>query len=55
MGEPFARKERPWFAWRPVKTECGRWVWLCVVLRRRWIEHGPLYFFREWSTYALLP
>jgi hypothetical protein len=24
----------PWFAWRPVETECNTWVWLERVMRR---------------------
>lgn len=20
-----------WFTWRPVKTECGKWVWLKTI------------------------
>ncbi len=22
-----------WFAWKPVKTECGKWVWLKTINR----------------------
>jgi hypothetical protein len=22
-----------WFAWKPVKTECGKWVWLKTIKR----------------------
>lgn len=32
----------PWFAWHPVKTECGDWVWLTWV--REEIDETPLLF-----------
>lgn len=33
---------REWFAWRPVKTEQGRWVWLRKTYVRRVLP--PLWF-----------
>ena len=29
------RKWHEWYAWRPVKLECGDWVWRETVLRKR--------------------
>ena len=26
---------KPWFAWRPVKTQQGKWLWLRRVYRRK--------------------
>jgi hypothetical protein len=44
-----------WFAWRPVKTEQGRWVWLRHTYRRRFLP--PLWFvppapFMGWMEYS---
>lgn len=44
-----------WFAWRPVKTDSGRWVWLKTVQRTEWdCRAGDSYFWKEYA-YALLP
>lgn len=44
------RSNRPrkstWFAWHPVKTECGTWVWLEKVRFRQDNDWGgPYYMF----------
>lgn len=45
----------PWFAWRPVKTTGGRWVWLKTVERAEFsCRAGDSYFWMEYA-YALLP
>lgn len=31
-----------WFAWRPVRARCGRWVWLKRIWRRRWFSPAYL-------------
>lgn len=45
---------RPWFAWHPVRLDCGRWRWLTHVQRLRWGYSGGGYY-SERFTYALLP
>lgn len=32
----------PWFAWHPVKTECGSWVWWTWV--RKETDERPLIY-----------
>jgi hypothetical protein len=38
QAEREAKKDwRPWFAWRPVQLETGRYAWLCTVSRcKKW-------------------
>ena len=33
---------RPWFAWLPVQSWDGRWIWLRAVLRRRVLKNASL-------------
>lgn len=31
-------EEHKWFAWRPVRTELGKWIWLEYIYRTKyWI------------------
>jgi hypothetical protein len=49
----FRIKRKPvryWFAWRPVRTECGGWAWLEVVEVRRGYACGE----GSWKRYALV-
>lgn len=34
-----------WFAWRPVRAQCGRWTWWTSVWRRR-------QFSKSWMPYT---
>lgn len=50
FGEP-AGKPFLWFAWYPVKTQAGQWVWMrtvgCVqITKKSWLD-GP-----DWTFYA---
>lgn len=45
-GKPF-----PWFAWYPVKTQAGKWVWWktigCIqITKKPWLEGS------NWKFYA---
>lgn len=45
-GRPFE-----WFAWRPIKTQSGQWVWLQIVICLKVSKHtyldGP-----DWEFFA---
>ena len=50
FGQPTG-KPYSWFAWYPVKTQSGKWVWWktigCVhITKKPWLE-GP-----DWAFYA---
>ena len=49
----FRIKRKPvryWFAWRPVRTECGGWAWLEVVEVQRGYAVGE----GKWQRYVLV-
>lgn len=54
LGWPRALRQRPWFAWRPVRLSGGEWVWLRRVMKTRLLYRAGDYVF-EGSVYALLP
>jgi len=44
------KQARYWFAWRPVRTECGSWAWLEVVEVQRGFAVGE----GKWQRYVLV-
>ncbi len=42
---------RKWFAWRPIKTEIGEWLWLETVKRKVFICPIPNVVPSKWVIY----
>ena len=47
----YGDSEHYWFAWRPVKTEEGYWVWLEYVIRRKIRGKNPVADVGIWNYY----
>jgi hypothetical protein len=49
----FAGRPFQWFAWYPVKTQSGQWLWMrtvcCVLVSKRPYLDGP-----NWEFYAYI-
>ena len=54
IQEGVASEWEPWFAWYPVKTEQGPWIWLCRTYRR--FFYPPAWFIPpapwRWREYS---
>ena len=44
-----------WFAWKPVKTVSGKWVWLESIYRKEtWAQRRDGQGFTHWVVYGTL-
>ncbi len=52
FGRPVAQFHK-WFAWKPIRTYDGRWIWLQTIRRRLIQKHQHLYGGADfWFQYA---
>lgn len=54
MSEIYDYRKFDWFAWYPVRTENGRWVW-CVTVECYTATAKPGYFADSYRQYWLKP